>query len=145
TSGIVIAITRRGCPCSSRARSVNRTAVARCCARGRDEVSAPGGAARAPSGAPPAASRDRGRPPASPIREFLAQEMKRPRFRGLSPASVLDEEASQLLAAARMPQLAQRLRLDLADALARDVELLADLFERVVGVHVDAEAHAQHL
>ena len=44
-----------------------------------------------------------------------------------------------------MAQLAQRLRLDLADALARDVELLADFLQRVVGVHLDAEAHAQHL
>src|SRR5881628_2970735 len=43
-----------------------------------------------------------------------------------------------------MLQLAQGLRLDLADALAGDRELLADLFEGVVGVHADAEAHAQH-
>ena len=43
-----------------------------------------------------------------------------------------------------MLQLAQRLCLDLADAFARHRELLADLFERVVGVHADAEAHAQH-
>src|SRR6185312_4185611 len=57
---------------------------------------------------------------------------------------VIHQEAAQLLAAARVAQLAQRLRLDLADALARDIELLADLFERVVGIHVDAEAHAQH-
>src|SRR6266571_2015452 len=42
-----------------------------------------------------------------------------------------------------MLQLAQRLGLDLADALARDRELLADLFQRMVGVHADAEAHAQ--
>src|SRR5205814_2856162 len=55
------------------------------------------------------------------------------------------EERAQLLRARRVAELAQRLRLDLADALARDVELLADLFERVVGVHLDAEAHAQHL
>src|SRR3546814_19596807 len=41
-------------------------------------------------------------------------------------------------------ELAQRLRLDLADALAGDAELLADLLEGVVGVHADAEAHAQH-
>ena len=47
-------------------------------------------------------------------------------------------------AAARVSQLAQRLRFDLADALASHVELLADFFQRVVGVHVDAEAHAQH-
>ena len=43
-----------------------------------------------------------------------------------------------------MPQLAQGLRLDLADALAGYRELLADLLEGVVGVHADAEAHAQH-
>ena len=43
-----------------------------------------------------------------------------------------------------MLELAQRLGLDLADALARHRELLADLFQRVVGVHADAEAHAQH-
>ena len=44
-----------------------------------------------------------------------------------------------------MAQLAQGLGFDLADALAGDVELLADFFQRVVGVHFDAEAHAQHL
>ncbi len=44
-----------------------------------------------------------------------------------------------------MLQLAQRLGFDLADALARDVELLAHFFQRVVGAHLDAEAHAQHL
>ena len=44
-----------------------------------------------------------------------------------------------------MAELAQRLRLDLTDSLSRDVELLADLFKRVVRVHVDAEAHAQDL
>ena len=44
-----------------------------------------------------------------------------------------------------MTQLPERLRLDLADSLAGHVELFADLFERVIGVHVDAEAHTQHL
>ena len=34
-----------------------------------------------------------------------------------------------------MLELPERLRLDLADALARDVELLADFLQRVVGVH----------
>src|SRR5215467_4171310 len=43
-----------------------------------------------------------------------------------------------------MFQLAQRLGLDLADALAGHRELLADFFQRVVGVHADAEAHAEH-
>src|SRR5204863_3926590 len=44
-----------------------------------------------------------------------------------------------------MAELAQRLRLDLADALASDGELLADLLERVLGTVADAEAHLQHL
>src|SRR5690349_20528272 len=59
-------------------------------------------------------------------------------------ASVLDE-AAQPLAPARVAQLAQRLSLDLADALAGDLEVLAHLFQRVVGLLADAEAHAQHL
>src|SRR5438445_633743 len=54
------------------------------------------------------------------------------------------QEAAQLAAAARVLELAQRLGLDLADALARHRELLADLFQRVDGIHADAEAHAQH-
>jgi len=54
------------------------------------------------------------------------------------------EEASELPAPRRVLQLAQRLRLDLADTLAGHGELLADLLEGVVGVHADAEAHAQH-
>ena len=48
-------------------------------------------------------------------------------MRRLASCSVL-EERPQLLAAARVTELAQRLRLDLADALACDVELLADSF-----------------
>src|SRR5690606_33851917 len=59
--------------------------------------------------------------------------------------SVFDQEAAELVRARRVPELAQRLGLYLADALARDVELLADFLERVVGVHVDAEAHPEHL
>ena len=43
-----------------------------------------------------------------------------------------------------MLQFAKRFGFDLADALAGDTELLADFFERVVGVHADAETHAQH-
>ncbi len=42
-----------------------------------------------------------------------------------------------------MTQLTQSLRLDLAYALTRDIKLLADLFERVVRIHIDAEAHTQ--
>ena len=54
------------------------------------------------------------------------------------------EEAPEFAAAAGVFQLAQGLGLDLTDALAGYRELLADLFERMVGVHADAEAHAQH-
>src|SRR6478736_1471394 len=66
-------------------------------------------------------------------------------FYPASRLSLLIEEALQPLGARRVAQLAQRLGLDLAYALARDVELLADLLQRVVGRHLDAEAHAQHL
>jgi hypothetical protein len=51
----------------------------------------------------------------------------------LRESAFLVEEALQPLGARRMPQLAQRLGFDLAYALARDVELLADFLERVVG------------
>ena len=43
------------------------------------------------------------------------------------------DEAAQFVAAARVLELAQGLGLDLADALACDVELLAHLFQSVVG------------
>ena len=36
-----------------------------------------------------------------------------------------------------MLQLAQRLGFDLADTLARDAELLADFFQRVIGMNTD--------
>src|SRR4029078_10643318 len=62
------------------------------------------------------------------------------RFEG----SVLDE-GLQALAARRGAQLSQRLALDLSDALARDLEVLADLLEGVVGLLADAEAHAEGL
>ena len=44
-----------------------------------------------------------------------------------------------------MTQLAQRLGFDLTDTLTGDVELLAHFLEGVVSVHVDTEAHTQHL
>src|SRR5258706_14942700 len=48
-------------------------------------------------------------------------------------------------AAAGMAQLAQRLRLDLADALARDLEFPAHLFERATAAIVQPKAQTQHL
>src|SRR5947209_1946563 len=44
-----------------------------------------------------------------------------------------------------MPELPQRLRFDLADALAGDGEALTDLFERVLAAVADAEAHLDNL
>src|SRR4051812_12346991 len=43
-----------------------------------------------------------------------------------------------------MLEFAQRLGLDLADALARDRELLADLLQSMVFIHPDAETHAEN-
>src|SRR3546814_1621892 len=60
-----------------------------------------------------------------------------------SPRSRI-QERPQLAGAAGVLQLPERLGLDLADALAGHRELLADFLEGVVGVHADAEAHAQH-
>ena len=57
----------------------------------------------------------------------------------------LVQKVAQLLASGRMAQLAQGLGLDLADAFARDVELLADLLERVRLAVGQTEAHPQHL
>src|SRR5215475_4897248 len=64
--------------------------------------------------------------------------------RSLNPPASVVQEAPQLARPARMLELAQCLGLDLTDALARHRELLTDLFQRVVGVHADTEAHAQH-
>ena len=56
------------------------------------------------------------------------------------PVMSLIEEIFELLAAAGMAELTQRLGLDLADALACDIELLADLFKRARTAVLDAEA-----
>ncbi len=50
------------------------------------------------------------------------------------------EEAVQLADARRVAHLAERLGLDLADALAGHLELLADLFERAAVAVDEAEA-----
>src|SRR3990172_12346994 len=49
------------------------------------------------------------------------------------------QEAPQLLGARGMAQLAQRLGLDLADALAGDREILPDFFERVLAAVRETE------
>src|SRR3989440_8139899 len=55
------------------------------------------------------------------------------------------EERAQFARSRRMPQLAQRLRFDLPDPLARDREALADFLERVLAAVADAEPHLDHL
>src|SRR5437588_2146117 len=55
------------------------------------------------------------------------------------------EIVPELATAGRVSQLAERLRLDLPNALARDVELLADLFEGSAAAVLEPEAQAQHL
>src|SRR5579859_3332186 len=44
-----------------------------------------------------------------------------------------------------MSQFAQRLRLDLPDAFARDIELFADLFQRAAPAVRQTKAQSQHL
>src|SRR5688500_16426613 len=55
------------------------------------------------------------------------------------------QDRTQLPASRGVTQLAQRLRLDLADALARDREALAHFFERVLAAVADAEPHLDDL
>jgi len=55
---------------------------------------------------------------------------------------LLLDEALQVQAARRVAQLEQGLGLNLADALARDIEVLAHFFQGVLRLLADAEAHA---
>src|SRR5829696_8663195 len=70
--------------------------------------------------------------------------MTTPRSTSGPTRSVLDERL-EALAARRVAQLAERLGLDLTDALPRHLEVLTDLLERVVGLLADAEPHPQDL
>src|ERR1041385_6453675 len=54
-------------------------------------------------------------------------------------------ERPQFPAARRMTQFAQRLRLDLADAFARNGELLPHFLERMLAAVFQPEAHLDHL
>ena len=58
---------------------------------------------------------------------------------GLDPAPL--QERLELAAAAGVAELAEGLRLDLADPLAGDLEALAHFLERVLRAVADAEAH----
>src|SRR5438876_633876 len=67
--------------------------------------------------------------------------MRRGAFRRPFP---LLQVVLELAAPRRMAQLAQRFRLDLPDALSRDVELAADLFERARAAVFETEAQLKH-
>src|SRR5262245_51539687 len=66
------------------------------------------------------------------------------RRRVLGPGLVLDE-APKTPPAKRRAQLAERLRLDLANALARDIEALTNLLQGVLALLADSEPEAQDL
>ena len=53
-------------------------------------------------------------------------------------------KATQLVTTARVLQFTQRLGFNLTNALARDIELFANLFQGVVAGHLDTKTHAQH-
>src|SRR6476620_3977769 len=55
------------------------------------------------------------------------------------------DETAELFAPARMAQLPESLGFNLSDAFAGDLEVLADLFQRVISRLTDAETFAQHL
>src|ERR1700745_1760054 len=59
--------------------------------------------------------------------------------------SLLLQKLLQTLAAHRVAQLGQGLRLDLANAFAGDAELLADVFQRAGLAIIEAEPHAHDL
>src|SRR3546814_8039648 len=71
---------------------------------------------------------------------IIADLIRGPHERKRNLVRLLIQERAHLPRPRRVLQLAQRLRLDLADAFARHAELLADLLQRMVGVHADAEA-----
>src|SRR5262249_55756008 len=78
-----------------------------------------------------------------PPRRAVRREPAAPRC-FLTPCLPLDE-AAQPLGPAGVPKLAERLGLDLPDALAGDLEVLADLFQGVIALLADAEAHPEDL
>src|SRR6186713_973722 len=75
----------------------------------------------------------------------IASEAIRRRVRAAKPLRrLLLQVVLELAAPRRVAQLAQRLRLDLADPLAGDVELLADLLEGPGPAVLQPEAELEH-
>src|SRR3989442_11391851 len=65
--------------------------------------------------------------------------------RSRPPSRSILDEGLEVAPAQRMAQLAERLGLDLPDALAGDREALADLFQRVLALFADAEPQPEDL
>src|SRR5215831_11579841 len=65
------------------------------------------------------------------------------RARRRAGASAALDERAQPLAPRGVPELPQRLGFDLPDALAGHLEVLAHLFQGVVGLLPDAESHPE--
>src|SRR5207253_5756307 len=63
----------------------------------------------------------------------------------VASASSALQEAAELFRPRRVPELPEGLGLDLADALARDGEVLTDLLERVLAAVGEPEPESQHL
>src|SRR4051794_13477295 len=60
-----------------------------------------------------------------------------------SLASLLVQEGTHFPRARRMFEFPQGFSFNLSDAFAGYAELLANFLQRMIGVHADAEAHAQ--
>src|SRR5438105_5868100 len=74
----------------------------------------------------------------------LSRDRKSALFDAIKITNDLLEIVLELLAARWMTQLAQRLRLDLPDALSGDTEALAHLLQRPLVAVDEAEAELQH-
>src|SRR5207249_11602004 len=110
---------------------------------------------RAPRPATRAVDSRAERPPRHPLcgRRPKSSRERPPRVRAGAAAGppppvherLILDEGLEVAPAQRVAQLAERLGLDLPDALARHREALADLFERVLPLFADAEPEAQDL
>ncbi len=92
-----------------------------------------------PPSSPPQRSGERG--PQWTLRNEVPDRLS-PSGMTISLALII-QEAAQLTRARGVLQLAEGFGFDLADAFAGYAELLANFFQRVVGVHADTKAHAQ--
>lgn len=71
-------------------------------------------------------------------------ELDAPAFLFACDACLVIQKAAQFARTAWVLELAERFGFNLANAFAGNRELLADFFQRVIRVHADTKAHAQH-